>query len=159
MQVLEPTEKNMFYSSSGANAWISGSTNTAIPIADNIIALIVRAQDPASDPPDISDTYSYDTYDPANSSPGPTNTQKATSQQLPPVLQITMVAIEEASAQRMEQGSSEPNQIKTALAGKFSDPAQYDSDMKDLEQSLIDAGIRYQIYSGAVPLLEAKWTK
>jgi len=60
-----------------------------------------------------------------------------------------MVVIAKASADRMDAGASEPAVISSALAGKFSDPSQYASDLKGLEDALDAARVNYQVFTTA----------
>lgn len=156
MQLLVPVEKNMVYNASGAGTqWFAAQTNYVTAVADNIVALIVRPQDPSATTPDIStNTYAYDSTSNATNYPQP-----LTANQLPPVVQVTMVAIDEASAARIDQGGAAPGVITSALSGKFTNPALYDLDLADLESSLLKAGIDCRIFAGAVPIRESKWTK
>ncbi len=160
MQMLVPSESNTIYKTTGVpDAWYSAFATEAQPVANNIIALIIRPQDPAtlisapSSPPNNS--YTYDSTASALADPQP-----VTANQLPPVVQVTMVAIDDASAKRLDSGASEPKAITDALAGKFSDnPAAFETEMAQLVRALEDARINYRIFSSAVPMREAKWTK
>ena len=78
---------------------------------------------------------------------------------MPPVLQVTMVAIEEAAARRIDAGASQPSAITAALSGRFTDPASYQTDLGELERQLNAAHIPYRVFSSAVPIRESKWTK
>ena len=154
MQLLVPAENNKIYSSTD---WFSSQSNTTLakPIADNVIALIVRPQDPGAKPKDLPNSqYAYDSTLNATGNPQP-----LTANQLPPVVQITMVAIDEASAKRMENGSTPPAVIVSALAGKFSDTTKYQSDLDALSLSLSTNHINFRIFSSSVPIKESKWTK
>jgi uncharacterized protein (TIGR02599 family) len=154
MQLLVPVEKNTVYSASGNN-WFATQTSYATAVADNIIALIVRPQDPSATVPDIStSSFTYDSTLNAATTPQP-----VTANQLPPLLQVTMVAIDEASVSRLQQGSTPPGVITSALAGKFSNPALYASDLAQLEKDLLSAGLDCRVFTSAVPIRESKWTK
>lgn len=154
-QALVPTETKDSIYSSGAT-WFNAAAQVAQPIANNVIALILRPQDPAitnsSTPP--NDSYSYD-----SSANVTNNPQPVTANQLPPVVHVTMVAIDETSALRQESGSTPPGAISSALSGKFTNPANYETDLESLTQALTDAGITYRVFSSAVPIRETKWTK
>lgn len=166
MQLLVPTEQADSVYPYSANStsdwatwfasksWFANYTTLATPVADNIIALIIRAQDPASTTPDITTNYTYDTT--LNASVYP---QPVWANQLPPVLQVTLIAIDEASALRLQNGTSEPNAISHALAGKFVTPANYISDLNSVESALTAAHIQYRVFATAVTILESKWTK
>lgn len=153
MQLLVPIENNAIYTAAG-NTWFSGVATKAVPVADNIIAMIIRPQDPASTPADLTSNFTYDSTLNASNS-----TQPVTAHQLPPVLQVTVVAIDEASAARIIQGATPPGVISGALAAKFSSASLYDQDLKDLESALLNAGIDCRIFTSAVPIRESKWTK
>ncbi len=157
MQMLVPSENNEIYTATG-DAWFTDPNlqNYGVPVADNIIALIVRPQDPSTSPPtDITSDYSYDADSNATVYP-----QAPTAKQLPPVLQVTMVAIDEASAKRLATGSSTPpTVISTALSGKFLTSANYLTDLALLEQQLTAAHIVYKVFTSNVPIRESKWTK
>jgi len=155
MQLIVPTEENAVYTSSG-NTWFTNFTASSFPVADNIIALFIRPQDPdpSASPTDLPTDYTYDSTLGANS-----KSQPPTANQLPPVMRVTMVAIDEISAKRMDAGSDQPAQITAALAGKFSDSGQFDTDLGNLEEALRSAKIQYRVFSSAVAIQEAKWTK
>lgn len=156
MQMMVPTESNGIYrTNQGASAWYSDFTNSIYPVSDNVIALIIRPLDPAKSPGDIlTNGYSYDTRKDAAAAPQP-----ATANQLPPVIEVTMVAIEESAARRIETGADEPAAIKSALSGKFQYPSELQTDLKNLEKALNDNRIPYRIFSSAIPIKESKWTK
>lgn len=154
MQMLVPTENNDIYKNSTGTAWFSAYTNAASPVADNIIALVIRPQDPAAASPEVTTNYSYDTRDNTAADPQP-----ASAHQLPPVLQVTMVAIDEAAARRLENSTAQPPEIISALSGKFQNTGAFQADLADLETRLADARIPYRVFSSAVPIRESKWTK
>ncbi len=157
MQLLVPTESNGIYSG-GTNStdWFTNNSGKATIAADNVILLILRPQDPSSTPSDITTDYTYNTETNAASNPQP-----ITANQLPPVIQVTMVAIDETSAKRLESGSSQPAAIQSALAGKFqtSSDTAFKKDLSDLETALIKSNIEYRVFSSAVPIRESKWSK
>ncbi|HEY8965015.1 MAG TPA: hypothetical protein VIM58_01130 [Candidatus Methylacidiphilales bacterium] len=154
MQLLVPAEKNTVYTT-GPNGWFANPGAQASVLADNVIALVLRAQDPSSTPPDLAPNYLYDSTLGASTYPQP-----VTSNQLPPVLLVTLIAISESSARRLDNGNGKPpGQIVEALAGKFQNAAQYTADLAAVERSLSSAHIVYEVFSGAVPLRESKWSK
>ena len=161
MQSIIPTEQNTGVYTSASTSWFTSSVDYSHPVADNIIALIIRPQDPsvvAPASPDLSsdgtDTYNYDTTLNAKA-----NSPPPTANQLPPVLQVTMVAIDEASAKRIANGSAQPPVIVNMLAGIFSQPSNFDADLDALEGSLRKAKIQYRVFSSTIAVREAKWTK
>ncbi len=154
MQMLVPSEKNDIYKTNTGTAWFSAYTNAARPLADNIILLLIRPQDPSAAPPDITTNYSYDTRENSGADPQPGN-----AHQLPPVIQVTMVAIEEAASRRIDAGGAQPAAITGALSGKFQATALYQTNLDALGSALSAARIPYRVFSSAVPIRESKWTK
>ncbi len=161
MQMLVPSEGNTIYGCTTNpavidNTWFTGAVplGNVVPVADNVILLLVRAQDPAAAAPDLTSDYTYDSALGALANPQP-----VTAQQLPPVLQLTMVAIDEATSRRLAAGSTPPPAIAAALAGKFQKPSSYQADLDQLQAALASARIPYRVFSSMVPLRESKWTK
>ncbi len=156
MQALQPTENfQAFYSTN----WTDGLTNYAWPLADNVIALIVwprRSIVEDASGTNISPNYVYDsrTNLPASASSAP-SVQYA---QMPPTVQLTLVVIDEPSAIRQTPGTNEPAAIKAALAGKFTDVTQYQSDLDKLQAALTSAHINYRTLNSTVTLRESKWS-
>ena len=174
MQAIQSTENNIIYSdkegasaeappwASNANPWIVPLNNLALPIADNVIALIIL--NPALDTAGnlVSPAYTYNSRQgiplplPA---PSPASGIYLQSEQMPPVLQVSMVAIDETSALRLDTGNgTAPNAIESALQGKFTDAAKYSTDLSALEAALIANRIHYQILTTSVTLRESKWS-
>lgn len=180
MQALLPTEKFAAYNASppatndkstletywnnywNAKAWISQISNAsassyATPLADNVIALIVwprlsKADDSAGT--QLSDNYLYD----SKSGQFDTPSQKITANQLPPMIQVTMIMISEASAARLNMQGTPPPEIEEALQNKFTDVLKYKQDLEEVERSLAAEHIEYNTFTSTVPLRESKWS-
>ena len=85
--------------------------------------------------------------------------------QLPPIVQVTMVVISEASAQRVDTLSlTPPPDIEAALSGSGGAPftasnlAQYTADLKTLSTALASRHITFQVFTTSIPLKESKWS-
>jgi uncharacterized protein (TIGR02599 family) len=182
MQALQPTEKLSVYNAAPptgtqsvveaywttfwtAHAWInaiqnpSGSNSGYVaPLADNVIAVVVwprlpKGEDPEGD--DLTADYRYDSKLNQFNSPQP-----KTANQLPPVLQVTLVTISEASAVRLDtRGATPPALIEAALQGKFSSVAAWEDDLKDLGKKLADGRIEFDSFTTTIPLRESKWSE
>lgn len=130
------------------------------PVADNVIALIAWPRLPSSeDPAGLSlitqDSFAYNSQADALSVP-----QKITANQLPPVIEITMIAISEASASRLDDKTGTPPAvIQDALNGRFEKVSKYSDDLKAVSEALSAAHVDFQIFSTSVPLRESKWSK
>lgn len=132
-------------------AWIAPTSSNAFALADNIIALLIWPREETG--PDKLNSYSY------NSRSGlAQNPQPVTANQLPPVMEVALVAIDEASAARL--GERLPSTISACLNGLFADnpAANFAKDLKTLEGNLARERITFRVFSSAVPLREAKWS-
>jgi len=154
MQWIQPTESLSVYDTN--SAWVSPADADVFPVADNIIALIIWPKEEGKPTTPVLNSYSYDSRLNAANSPQP-----ATAHQLPPVLQIALVAIDETSAVRL--GSALPTTIATCMAGLFQNPPnppseKFSEDLKTLGDNLTEKSINYRSFVTAVPMREAKWS-
>lgn len=85
--------------------------------------------------------------------------------QLPPVVQVTMVAVDEISASRMNLDQASADILK--LSTKFSDTKKYSEDLlldpakaadASLENILVSLGANYRVFTSSVPIRAAKWS-
>jgi len=94
-----------------------------------------------------------------------TNPQINSWSQLPPVLQVTMVAIDEESAARME--ASAAAQLLQKVNSLFSNSANFEKDLlappvgssTSLESYLISQKIAYRIFTSSISIKAAKWSR
>ncbi|MES2310428.1 MAG: hypothetical protein V4507_16365, partial [Verrucomicrobiota bacterium] len=110
----------------------------------------------------IAQSYDYDSRISVNSG----QNQSPTSHQLPPLIQITLVAIDEISANRLhsfEDQESEPHLVPDIL---FKDPFQYENDLNKLEEILKASPgnlaqnkipCQYQVFTVDVVLRSSRW--
>lgn len=153
MQAVQPRDNGVkVFSNTGTN-WISGVTAKELPIAANVIALIIWPRlSPLEDTvgTNLSTNYQYDSL----------SGSALQLAQLPPVLQVTMVVIDEATANRLITGSTPPADIENALKknNRFHDVTQYDTDLKGLQADLLKAGIKYELFTTTIPIRESKWS-
>ncbi len=153
MQGIQPAE-NMEVFDKLDDSWISKlqqSPSVAMPIADNVIAMVIhprlpKAQDPNGDL--LTANYEYD-------SRGAIKIQQS---QLPPALQLSLVVIDESSAARLDAAGG--TAIQDALAGKFVSVVDFDKDLEALEKALSDATppINYLVLSAPLTLRESKFS-
>jgi uncharacterized protein (TIGR02599 family) len=163
MEVSEPVEDLQVFGSTSGIAWFQDpiSNGRIRPVAENVIALIIwprlsPQEDPAGDRLSKNFTYDSRTPEPWTGSPA---RQPVQSHQMPPNLQVTLVAIDEASAKRMEDGASPPAAITAALSGLFDGlVSEYGADLNTLESRLTSANLRYRVFSTTIALRESKWT-
>lgn len=128
------------------------------PLAENIVTLVVSPRDSLlsgggtrnDTTSEIAPSYYYDSN----------NDSSAFSkfrQQVPPLVRVTMVAIDEASAQRLadENQSSMPEVIPSNL---FRNTSRYDADVAELTTFLDEKKIKHKIFSSMVMLRNSKWS-
>lgn len=170
-EVWQPTESLSLYSNAPTaalpGAWYS--TNQSATLAENIIALVIRPRLPEREDPTgsalvtkpgfVYNSAASNNYT-AVSSTGASITGN-TLHQLPPLVQVTMVAIDEKSAARFANGQTPPDYGVTNWSQLFADPdpVQLAKDLQSLEAGLISNGITYQIFDSLVPIEGAKWSR
>jgi len=148
----------------GTYSWFRDAiaSDQAHPIAENVIALIVLpVQEVTLDTTasssgylSLAPDYSYDSraLQILPSSP----VARATAHRLPPLVRVTLVALDEPSANRLEliHGTSPPPLVNVAL---FQDPEDYDDDLAALETSLVDQNLNFRVFSTLVRLRNSRW--
>jgi uncharacterized protein (TIGR02599 family) len=163
-----------------ASTAIGGNSGSAVHVlAENIVALIIRPRLPETEEANISKTggdpslapnYSYDSSPPA---PGVTGIRYQNGllnpvNQLPPLVQVTMVAIDEGSAIRLNLGKDSSNAFNAQ--NKFRLASNYDADLhlskgtpvatdSSLEAELIRQKVSYRVFTSNVPIRAAKWSR
>ena len=169
MEMLEPSENLTLYFYTSGYPDYSGHDWFTLPLksqcshvlADNVIALIflpkLSAEEDATGAK-LAPGYSYDsTSKNSDATINPKN-------QLPPVVQVTMVVVDEPSFARIQQGT---NMVDLGLdtlfkeAGSLTDDTQrgYAKDIKTLRADLSAKHLNYRIFSTDVILQGAKWSR
>jgi uncharacterized protein (TIGR02599 family) len=139
------------------------------PLAENIIALVVSPRDSLENPnasrgetfSKIAPNYGYDSNDEGDGGAGAgVGVLSDYSQQVPPLVRLTVVAIDETSAVRNDNGSSKPANIENAMQGLFVQTENYTNDIKTLSDRLNAEGsnVNHKVFSSLVMLRSAKWS-
>lgn len=170
-QWLQSTEELREFTATGkiqataTNAlWINPSTNNGLrPLAENIIAFVVRVPDTSSGIATNATNYFWDSL--TTWSRTMTN-QPPQMHQLPPLINVTMVAIDEAAANRLINPTvTDVTTAITALGlpsdytSLFTTDSQYDTDLQMLENALVARKIPYRIFSSTIPLRGSRWSQ
>ncbi len=179
MELYQPSQNlGIYYPSSvvpnpeysGSKSWFNlavdppgGGTAPTIVTSDNIVALIVRPESASTadvaatgaTATEIAPAYSYDTK--AYVTKTDTYSTQAKNQ-LPPMVQVTMVAIDADSAVRLaaQFGSNPPTLYSNS---PFTDVTQYKTDLAALESGLQSSHLTYHVFVENVSLLGAQWTQ
>ena len=163
MQFLQPTEELMVMNTTNT-AWFTTDVNAntnIFPIADNVVAFAIVPQ--LSDRENASGTalssdFSYNTRMtwPTSAANQPTNMH-----QLPPVVQVIMVVLDESSARRIENGSTEPTaELGFDPASVFTNTSStnLEASLKSISDALSTNRLNYRIFRSEIPIRSAKWT-
>ena len=128
-----------------------GGVRFSRPIAENIILLLIEPRESSGvgSTSSLAPNYKYDSREVQGSG------SDKTIHALPPLVDVTMVAIDEVSAVRYEQ-------INGSLAGltqgaNFNSSSSYDSDLARLRVSLQDAGVDFRVFQETVVIRASKW--
>lgn len=153
---------------------LQGTSNVrpASVLADNILYLVLRPRRSAKEyeaaspkPVPIAPNYTYDSRPKAAITPAEAKGYPS-RHQLPPLVAVTLIAIDETSAARLESrfGSTPPlealgiaNLFQTAA--DTNDPAAYEADLETLKTVLANNKINFRIFETEVMLRSSKWTK
>ena len=163
MQFLQPTEQLMVMNTNYyTNVWFTTNVDAnpptnIFPIADNVVAFAVLPQlsdRESANAGILASDFSYDTRMTWSSGAQPTNMH-----QLPPVVQVIMVVLDESSAKRIESGSTEPTaELGFNPASVFTAPANLETDLKSISDALSTNRLNYRIFRSEIPIRSAKWT-
>jgi uncharacterized protein (TIGR02599 family) len=160
-----PTERNRAYDSNSNAAgrrWYEDFAQWSKPIANNVVLLVLSPRRSEADnsgtgvATDIAPNYSYDTK-PAT---GMTNaTQAASDYQLPPMMGVTFVVIDEASAENLsiDNGNTPPLTDVVANASLFTQANRYNEDLDSVIQGLVDRKINFRVFTATIPIRASKW--
>jgi uncharacterized protein (TIGR02599 family) len=175
VEFAQPTENFSLYQfTSGAAStytgldWFTVDANSITPtglamrhvIAENVIALIITPrlakaeekplQANATHSP-LATNYRYDSMG--------TNTNKDLNprNQLPPVVQLMLIAIDEKSSDRLNLDSSKVDIF--AISNLFQNTMNFDTELATLETKLTQMKMRYRIFSTNVHIRAAKWSR
>ncbi len=177
MEMMEPSESLSVYSNPTAPNWFSipmGTTSQRRVVADNVIALIILPKlspedEQAGNPPytDASLAPNY-TYDSTMVGAGSADPMLNSHNQLPPLVQVVLVAIDERSAIRL--GNTGSQALFAKLNSLFTNAANLNADLlqnptlapasdPSIEAYLIQNRINYRIFSTNVSIKAAKWSR
>ena len=83
---------------------------------------------------------------------------QGTQHLLPPLLAVTMVAVDEGSASRwIERRGEKAVPIQQESGASFTDAAQYDRDLQRLKDYLTQQKLSYRLFTATVALRNARW--
>lgn len=175
VQFIQPAEENAIYTekwairSTGAGAsWFKGplgATDRPVRIlAENVVAVLIqpkRSDKEASANASLSPlapNYSYD------SQPRPSG-GSVNRYQLPPLVDVTLVAIDEPSAVRLALKNGQNPPLAGTLQNLFTTTADtndleaFRTDMDTLAEALAAAKLNFRVFSSEVGIRASKWNE
>jgi len=163
MELVETSEKLAVYSSTAPTNfdWFKNpiAAGRIRPLADNVVALILTPRFSQFDTTVgsvLAPDYHYNSRVTKTFNSG--TVKGNTLHQLPPLLEVTMVVIDESSAIRLQDqyGSTMPPGLLTGAP--FTDSADFEDDLKQLEDNLIALHLKYRVFNSTVAIRAAKWS-
>jgi len=133
--------------------WINLADPAAKTLADNVIALVISPKNPDGTPTTLAETSSF-IYNSRTSSV--TAEGKNQKHQLPPEVEVIMVAIDETSAARKWNNAGSAPDL---TAGLFQKPADLKGDLKTLTDKLSADNIKYITLRSTVKIRGARWSQ
>ena len=132
----------------------AGGVPFSRPLAENIIALVIEPKrSEKTGAAVLAPSYEYDSrrFQKRN------NARDETKHQLPPLVEVTMVAIDEESVIRNEQinGGTLEELVPSNL---FTTQSQYKNDLQKLEDSLVEKRIVYRVFNETVAIRASKFS-
>lgn len=159
---------NTIYSNP-TNWFIQGIGTTSRVVADNILLLVLSprtAESATVAATSLAPHYHYNSLDADNSTPGVDGltiradgtVAQGTQHLLPPMVAVTLVAIDEVSAERWtaRRGDNGVDILGESHAA-FTDAARYESDLTTLRAYLEKQKLNFRIFSSTVTLHNAVW--
>lgn len=148
----------------GSRAWFRDQvrlTANSRPIAENIVALVLRPRAPQEQAlaVDIAPNYLYDSRRHQYEAPtGSASLPAISRHQLPPVIDLTMVAVSEDSYARAEDLN--PNlaeNLRSKLGQLFGDTKRSAEDVAELEEFLREQRLSFRTLTSSIAIPAAKW--
>ncbi len=171
MELMEPGEALTLYNAEMAaggnskysgNDWFAtplGATNRPVRVlAENIVALVLLPKLPPQDDSTgtlLCPNYSYNSVKTNDANSANVNAAINWKNQLPPEIQVIMVAVDEVSYNRFQSDTAMP-----ALAsGLFTDPGKLTADLETLQASLSSRKLNYRVFTTTIGIKGAKWSR
>ena len=166
MRFCQPSQNLAVYAN-GTMDWFTKPLKDPSPplsiVAENVVALVILPKLSKADEAKgaaLTRNFEYNTR-PAS----PSAKQGATDYQLPPVLEVMMVAIDEPSALRLCKDGGAPDfGVPGGLASLFQEPDTTKPedplarDLKTLTDAFISQHVTYRVFRSEIALRGAKWT-
>lgn len=154
MQLQTSGENMQVFADRAADGWFLNRLPESRALAENIVLLVVRplAPGPNNTRVDLASTgYTLDTRSGETADPQP-----VTSNQLPPLVSLTLVAVSEESMNRKDVTYG--YRLSGSELSFFSAPADYDRDVGDFQEVLLRERLDYRLFNQQIALPNSKWS-
>lgn len=170
MQFQGATENLKVYGNNSGNTWfttpLQDPRTSARIVAENVIALVILPMTQENAPTPISPDFKYDSRNSAAfrsvAASGWTNPllpQPYAHNQMPPLLRVILVTIDEEAAARLQGNSStQPALIQNALAPLFQQANKLEEDLSTLRGVLSNAHVNCRVYDAPVAVRSARFS-
>lgn len=135
------------------------------PIAENILALVIsprlaKVGRNEADTYKMAPNYAFDSTSLGAVGSGDADFgQQGTQHLLPPLLHVTMVALDARGGERLSFDAQLQGQVVQMVTTRFNDAARYAADLKALETDLMQKRLAYRVFTSAIPLRQSRWSK
>jgi len=166
IEFLQPTEQLSVYSSLTGTSWFTTPLQSASPptflLADNIIACVIcphlaGEMTPATPTSSLTTTYEYDSR--VASSPWTSGSQPVQMNQLPPLLRVVLIAVDEPSMLQIQGSSTAQPSLGFNYANVFQNPANLKTDITTVTSALAAKHVNYHVFQTDVPIRSANWSQ
>jgi uncharacterized protein (TIGR02599 family) len=179
MEFMEPTDNLSVYSYTSTNRnyqgveWITNtlglpeSSRPSHVLAENVIAMILLPKHTPADLARWGSAYSNSSLAPdyiyssaTNRNSGQNDARLNTRNQLPPVIQVTIVAVDETSAIRFPSALANLTNVSSqgGYGDLFTNAANFETDLRALQRSLSTNKINFRVFTTEVMVKGAKWS-
>jgi uncharacterized protein (TIGR02599 family) len=162
MEYVQPLQSLEIYKTANitGNGWFAtgsmaaGNVSNTRALADNIVCLVILPKKSSLDDESVTELSPDYVY---NSRVTWTGTrQPEQMNQLPPLVQVVMVAIDEPSAQRICLNAEVPD---LGVESLFRQAARLEEDLRLLTTTLEQERINYQVFRANIAIRGAKWSR
>jgi uncharacterized protein (TIGR02599 family) len=167
MEFLDPSDELQVFKNTSGNStytgreWFStpltklktdGTPKNRRVLAENIVAVVVLPRlSSMEDPTSIALAPGF-AYDSTSLNTDPKLNPR---HQLPPIVDIAVVAIDEQSARRINWGTTPPDFGTSAL---FQTPSNMEADLEKLRSNIAEKGLSARVFRTSVPISAARWS-
>lgn len=165
MEYQPPAELNTVYD--GTDGWYNINANYLRPVSDRILGLVISPRLASGDKAvivngvslkttSIAPSYSYDSRVLPGGSVGE---HQGSQHQLPPIVKIAMIALDDASMERIVNGAEggTPNPFRDADA-PFVNADNYSRDLESLKNYMTEQKYNYRVFESTVVMPASRWT-